>query len=217
MQFLTHPTTIQFFSLAGALAAVLGSLIAGLAYRGKRGQPYSPLNHFISELGEVGVSRLAWVFNLGLVVCGLLLLPCGIGLGFFIPGWTAKMGMAAGIVAAAAVSLVGVFPMNHLTPHTRAAMTYFRAGLVMILCFTTAILFQPPQNTVLPRAVGLVGIPAILAYSSFLIYSRIVFRKDDHPLAPLQGDRPRIFGLALVEWLVFLTTIPWFFAVAIAL
>jgi hypothetical membrane protein len=217
MKLLATPAIIQFFSLAGALSSVLGALISGLAYRGRRGQHYSPLNHFISELGELGVSRLARAFNLGLVLCGLLLLPCSLGLGFFIPGLWSKIGMVAGCIAAVAVSLVGVYPMNDLTSHSRAAMTFFRAGLAMILFFTAAILFQPQDNIVLPRLVGLTGIPAVLSYATFLFYSRAVFKKIENPLAPLQGERPRIFGLALVEWLVFLTTIPWFFAVALGL
>ena len=38
---------------------------------GTQHEPFSPLNHWISELGEVGVSRLAAVFNVGLVVGGI--------------------------------------------------------------------------------------------------------------------------------------------------
>lgn len=50
----------------------------------------------ISELGEVGVSRAARVFNGGLLAGGLLLLPYTIGLGLAfrcLPGW---VGTAAG-------------------------------------------------------------------------------------------------------------------------
>jgi len=40
-------------------------------YRGYAGEGYSPLTHFISELGEIAASRLAWAFNLGIVLGGI--------------------------------------------------------------------------------------------------------------------------------------------------
>lgn len=52
-----------YFGLAGAALVAACSLAAALAYAGPDGEPYSLLNHFISELGEVGVSPLAWLFN----------------------------------------------------------------------------------------------------------------------------------------------------------
>ena len=65
---------------------VLGALLSAVAYRGAVGEPYSPFNHFISELGQVGVSRLAAVFNAGLIVGGLLLIPFMLGLGAWLLG-----------------------------------------------------------------------------------------------------------------------------------
>ena len=107
--------------------------------------------------------------------------------------------------------------MNKLTPHVRAAMTYFRAGLVMVIFFTIAIFAQPADNTILPRLVGLVGIPAILAYSFFLIYMRVASSSSQNALSPLENDRPHLWLMPFSEWLIFLTTVPWFCAVALAL
>jgi len=217
LAFFTTPSFIQICAIIGALTAVMGSLIAALPYRGKRGQRYSLLNHFISELGEAGVSRRAWAFNGGLILCGMALLPCSVGLGLLIPGAWAKLGMVAGAVTAIGVTFVGIYPMNNLTPHVRAAMTYFRAGLVMVIFFTIAIFTQPADNLVLPRLVGLMGIPAILAYSFFLIYMSLTSRSGQSALSPLEGDRPRFWVMPFSEWLIFLTTVPWFCAVALSL
>ncbi len=216
LDLLTNPITFQILSLAGALSAILGSIIAGLAYRGKQGEAYSLLNHFISELGEVGVSRLAWVFNLGLMISGLCLIPASVSLGLLLPGVWSKLGMAAGIVTAVSIGLVGVFPMNKRTPHIRAAVTYFRIGLLMIGLFTAAIALQP-DPPVLPRLLWLAGVPAILAFSFFLVYSRIRYTVPENPLAPDEFERPRFWGLAFAEWLLFLTTVPWYFAIALGL
>jgi hypothetical membrane protein len=215
---LKNPILFQWLSLAGAASAVLGSLIAGLAYRGRLGERYSPLNHFISELGEEGVSRRAWAFNWGLIVCGLCLLPACVSLGLLLPGVWAKLGLAAGIVTAVSIALVGVFPMNKLTPHIRAAVTYFRSGLVMVLFFTVAIAAQPENPPLLPRLIALVGLPAVASYAYFLLYSRVSYAAPENPLdTKLQKARPRVWRMAAAEWAIFVTTVPWFLAVAAGL
>ena len=216
LELLQQPAAIRFFGLAGACAAALGALIAALPYRGRQGEGYSILNHFISELGEVGVSRHAWAFNWGLILCGLLLLPCSIGLGLLIPGWWARLGLAAGVVTSLAVAAVGLFPMNNLDPHVKAAMTYFRMGLVMVLFFTIAIAAQP-NPPVLPRSMAMTGVPAILAYAFFLVYMRVTYRPGQDALGPIMNNRPRFWTLPFAEWMIFWTTVPWLFALALGL
>jgi hypothetical membrane protein len=215
------PSLIQFFGITGSLVIVLGSLVAALVYCGAQGERYSPLNHYISELGERGVSRWSWSFNLGMIVGGLLVLPCTIGLGLLIPGVWSKLGLVTGVVATIAASLVGVFPMNNIKSHNRAAMTFFRLGLVMIICFTLAIALQPAGDTVISRLVALVGLPAIASYSAFLVYSEVEHRAsqkaDQEAEAVQEWIRPRVSLLVVFEWLIFLTTIPWFFAVTLGL
>lgn len=218
LSFLKNPILFQWLSLAGAASAVLGSLIAGLAYRGRLGERYSPLNHFISELGEEGVSRRAWAFNWGLIVCGLCLLPACVSLGLLLPGVWAKLGLAAGVVTAVSIALVGVFPMNKFTPHIRAAVTYFRFGLVMVLFFTVAIATQPENPPLVPRLVALVGLPAVASYAYFLLYSRVSYAAPENPLdTQEQKARPRFWRMAAAEWAIFVTTVPWFLAVAAGL
>ena len=90
MNFMANPTWFKLFGILGAGVALLGSVIAASVYSGKQGQRYSTFNHFISELGEVGVSRLAPVFNLSLILSGLALLI--IGNGFFKPNISVMVG-----------------------------------------------------------------------------------------------------------------------------
>ena len=47
----------RYFGIAGSLVIFLAVLRSMAAYAGKRREEYSLLNHFISELGEEGVSR----------------------------------------------------------------------------------------------------------------------------------------------------------------
>lgn len=213
IDFLKSPQSFQLFGLIGTLIAAVGSLISALAFRGKEGQSYSPLNHYISELGEVGVSKLAWVFNLSLILSGLLLIPTCISLGLMLPGSLAKIGMAVGIVCTICLSLVGVFPMNKEETHGFAAVWFFRAGLVMVFLFSLAIAFQRTPVPVLSRWFALVGLPAMLSFSAFLIMAPKI-PEEDNPLSNEDIDRPKIWPLVIVEWLIFLTIVLWFVVIA---
>ncbi len=210
-------TLFVLLSLAGSLFAVIGSLVSALAYQGKKDERYSPLNHFISELGEVGVSKLAWVFNLGLILSGLSLVPACISLGLLIPGFLSKLGMVTGLIAALSLSLVGVFPMNNLKPHGIASVTYFRSGLLMVVTFSIAIAIQPQANPILPRLYSLAGLPAVVAFSSFLILMRKAESVTHNPLQPTMETRPRVWLMTVVEWSIFLTIILWFLLIATGL
>jgi len=59
-----------FLGLVATAAIILGALIAAVPYVGSSGEGYSPLNHFISELGQTSQSQMAPVFNAGLVAGG---------------------------------------------------------------------------------------------------------------------------------------------------
>jgi hypothetical membrane protein len=77
---------IRIFGMTGMGVIVLAIIYSVLQYRGKRGERFSLLNHFISELGETGVSKGARVFNVGLTVGGLVSMPFIIGLGIAFGG-----------------------------------------------------------------------------------------------------------------------------------
>jgi hypothetical membrane protein len=205
---------LRAFGFAGTGLILLAVIYPSIVYRGKRGERYSLLNHFISELGEVGVSRAAWAFNTGLILGGLLLLPYVIGLGTAFGSLMGWLGTAAGIITVLGVTAVGIFPMNNLKPHTIAAMTYFRAGLVMVFFFGLAILFQRAGRLASPPAANLLSLLAFLAYGAFLVLPR-VSKKEQKPtdiLDPEQvPERPRVWAFPTLEWMVFFSTIAWMF------
>jgi hypothetical protein len=106
----------RIFGYTGTGLILLAVISPMFLYRGKLGERYSLLNHFISELGELGVSRVAWIFNTGLLLAGLVMLQYVLGLGLAFGSVLGWLGTAAGIIAVLAVAAVGVFPMNNLTP-----------------------------------------------------------------------------------------------------
>ncbi len=217
MMIFADPFWFKLFAAAGAAAAGLGSVTAAAFYRGSQGQRYSPFNHFISELGEVGVSRCAPCFNLSLVLSGAVLVPASVNLGLVMPGFLPKLGMTAGVVCALSLALVGIFPMNKIKPHGRAAIAYFRAGLVMVVLFSLAIAFQPVDTAVISPLYALAGLPPVLAFASFLILIGRVYENEEAPLSTGEGPRPKIWHLATLEWSIFLTVLLWFFLIALGL
>lgn len=208
---------LHSFGFAGTGLVILAVLYPTLVYRGKRGERYSLLNHFISELGEVGVSRTAGFFNTGLLLGGLILMPYIISLGISFDSLLGWLGTAAGIIAVLGVAAVGIFPMNNLKPHAIAAMTYFRAGLAMVFFFGLAILFQPAGKPVVPPAANLLSLLAFLAYAAFLFSPRVT-KKEPKPINILDPEqtpeRPRVWALPALEWVVFFSTIAWLLGVA---
>jgi hypothetical protein len=208
----------KFFGMAGTIITILAVIIPGLSYTGKQDERYSVFNHYISELGEVGVSRRAWAFNAGLIVAGAALLPFLLGLGLILEGVWSKLGMLAGVWASASLLLVGVFPMNNLKPHSMAAMNYFRGGLVTILLFSIAIFIQPADRQVITPWANIFGMVSIAAYAAFLILiGRIsTSGEEEKALDPLQvPQRPSFMILPAVEWAVFFSSILWFLGVAL--
>ncbi len=209
-----------FFTWLGSLIILVGILITMAAYRGKAGERYRVTNHFISELGEVGVSRFAVVFNIAMILGGLCYLPMMISLGTLLPGLWGTLGMLAGIIAAIACIFVGIFPMSNLKPHRVAAMTYFRMGLLTVLLITIAVFTQPAGLRVVPFWVNIFSILALAVYTGFLV---TVGKKMDNQgnqnyiLDPsIMPDRPKVWRTAVLEWLVFAFTILWFLVLVVA-
>ncbi len=211
----------HWFGIAGSVLMLACTIAAMVAYAGTEGQRYSPLNHFISELGQAGVSRLALVFNAGLVGAGVLYLPFALGLGAAIGSWWAAAGTIAGLVAAVSVACVGFFPMNDLQPHIAAAMTFFRSGLLTVLLFGIAIqrqrpapmVGQRPARRAIDRRANVAGIVAVLAFAVFLLRMQLQPGGASGFHEGAIVDRPAVWPSAILEWSILVAMVAWFFVV----
>jgi hypothetical membrane protein len=213
------PGWMRYFGLAGSLIPLCCTLAAALLYRGKKGERYSPLNHFVSELGERGTSRAAPLFNGGLAAGGILMIPFFVWLGASAGSPWGLVAAAAGIWASVSCSLVGFFPMNNLAPHIRAATSYFRGGLAAVVLCTLAIVLQPAER--IPREAAAGGAVAAASYAAFLVIATIRYRRrrPDSVEGFLDPEsvavRPAVWIIPAVEWLVFASTVGWFLAVSL--
>jgi len=205
---------LPFLGVAGSLIVTTVAVIVALGYTGKHGEPFSVLNHFISELGQRGVSRYASLFNAGLFFAGALFIPFCIGLGMRLASWGGWIATAAGALAGGFCAAVGVFPMNALAVHTFVAMWFFRLGLATTFLFGLAIIAQ--RQTRVSRWASLLSLIAVGAFAGFLILAPRMGVNGSGPLHPsFFENRPRIWTLALAEWAVFAATILWFLGVGL--
>ncbi|MBU0490514.1 MAG: DUF998 domain-containing protein [Chloroflexi bacterium] len=192
----------------------MGSLVTALAYHGKQGESYSPLNHFISELGEVGVSALAPVFNVSLFVSGLLLAVFMLSLGLYVHTRLAYVAGAVGVFSSVFCSLVGVFPMNNLSIHVPVALTFFGSGLVAVALFTLAFVLDTQHRV--SRWLLVPGLMSIGSFATFL-WASTMGHPGGSALDPSLAARPDIWLTTILEWSVFVTLIVWVIWVSIDL
>ena len=194
---------------------MLGSLTTAMLYHGKKGESYSILNHYISKLGEVGVSSLAPVFNASLLVGGLVLLIFVLGLGLYFHTKLGYVASAFGIFSCISCNLLGVFPMNNLSIHNVVAFSFFYSGLVAITLFTLVIFFDK-QNKIL-KWLLIPGIITVASFTSYLIAPYIISSAHGHTLHShhLAGSHVRL--KPILEWSVFFTLMAWFVLMSISL
>ena len=87
----------------------------------------------------------------------------------------------------------------------------------MVLAFSVGMALQQPPTMVLPRIYSLAGLPAILAFSSFLMMMGNSSTEKDDPLQPMEENHPKTWIMPMVEWSIFLTIVAWFLIIAIGL
>jgi hypothetical membrane protein len=193
--------------LAGSGIIALSMLITALFYSGRTGEGYSPLNHFVSELGEVGISELAWLFNGGLVIGGVLVVVSMIGLALHIRGWFRYLVAAFGLLTGISGTLVGIFPMNQLDLHIAVALTFFNTGWMITGAFSLYALFGKGHH--FPRWLAIPGIITAITFVAFSNYNDPYITSTESLAEILGAARPDVWGIAVLEWIVVLCILIW--------
>ena len=200
--------------LFGSAILLFGSLIAALFYQGRGGESYCILNHFISELGKVGVSKFALVFNISLILGGLVLILYLLGLGSYIRTKRGYVATAVGIFSCVSCGLVGVFPMNHRFLHALVAYLFFYSGLIAITLFSLSGLFGRQKMS---KWLSIPGMVAVASFASFLVVPHLSFAAPLRPFRLSPFARPDLILSAVLEWAIFFSVIAWFISTSISL
>jgi hypothetical membrane protein len=199
----------RWFALSGVIGTsviAIGSIISAVAYVGSKGEPYSPLNHWVSELGQTGVSELAGLFNLSLIVGGALFAIFMVGLAAVRTGWLRFLYGAIGVAAGIAGAFVGVYPMNNLDLHGIAALTFFNLGWIAV--GLASIDFLRNRDPRFPWWLAVIGGLTVVAFLGFL-YVLAPLLSGDGLAAP--DVRPDIWIVPILEWAVLIGILAWVF------
>ncbi|MEJ2757237.1 MAG: DUF998 domain-containing protein [Anaerolineales bacterium] len=206
-----------FCGITGPVIMWLGMLITAISYVGIEGQRYSIRNHFVSELGEVGVSDLAWVFNTSLFVGGILATIFMVFLAYQIKSWIRVPLGIISVVATVNGALVGIFPMNKLQGHIFVAMNFFNLGMFISLLYSLVILLGKKHP--FPKWLA---IPGLINAGLFIWF--LNFPSDEDAINQFQEgmqglirNRPDFMPMALLEWAVILGIILWVFIIGVYL
>jgi hypothetical protein len=197
------------------LVLIAGTVWTACVYQGHANEAYSLRDHFISELGEVGVSRQATLFNATLIVNGIIVSGFMLGLGMHLASKGAYVAAAFGIGSGLACSVVGMIPMNSLLPHIAISFFFFFCGMVSVAAFVEAIWLDRCQ-----RISKWLVLPGILATSSFLALAAappLSGLTHFESLDPHRVPRWELGVIPLIEWIVFVMIIVWLLCVAITL
>jgi hypothetical membrane protein len=185
--------------LASIAIILIGALAAAIPYRGYAGESYSPLNHFISELGEIAASRLAWSYNLGIVVGGL-------GLGIFLLLVSRAMsGRPSG-------PLCGVFPMDYHSTHRLVSAAFFLTGWLVAGTFTLWLLRA--RESAFPRWLIVPGLLVVTVFVSFIAVYSTYQPEDPNAHILVRSD---VWTVPLLEWASLLSLLGWLALLAVSL
>jgi hypothetical protein len=199
----------------GPLLLTAACMITALPYNGEKGEAYSPLNHFISELGIIGVSKFAVFFNDCLTLTGLIIAVFMAGLGRHLHTRTAYAATVAGIASGIISSVIGRIPMNDLKPHLEVAFYFFSSGLLAIGLFSFAIVRD--RESRLPKWLVVPGVLAFASFAAFLAYPLATGQTPIEIVRISRTARPDIWAVAISEWLVLITVTAWIVLVSACL
>ena len=199
-------------AITGAVAIGVGSIVTALAYRGSKGEGYSPINHWVSELGDPGQSALAPLFNAGLIVGGLAFAVFMLGLAASMPGRPRFAWGPIGILAGLCGALVGVFPMDHLDVHRVVAAGFFNLGWIAVALASADIELRDDDR--FHRLLTHVGVLTVGVFVAFLV----IVRLDGHlGEAVSNADiRPDVWPSTILEWGVVIGIMAWSFLAGVS-
>jgi hypothetical protein len=194
----------------GAAVIALGALVTAFPYAGTAQEPYSPLNHFVSELGNTQESALAGVFNVALVIGGLAFALFMTGVGLRVRGVMRGVLAIGGALVGISGALVGVFPMDvNPTTHGLVALLFFQGSLVLLVLFSVYVALA--RQAAYPGWLALVALPMIVSNAVFVV---LVRSSGTGALAAPVGERDPFLPITTSEWGVIVFLLAWVAAIA---
>lgn len=189
----------------GTTVLIVAALVTALTYVGVDGLRYSPLNHFVSELGHTQDSELAAVFNIALIFGGLMMGLHLVGVGLRFRSFFRYVVAVSGAVVGVAGALVGVFPMDvNTNMHRLVALGFFEGSLLLLVLFSLFVGLT--RQRAYPRWMAFLAVPMLAANLVFLNELRV---DGIDALAIALAVREPFRLICASEWAVILFLLLW--------
>lgn len=112
-------------------------------------EPYGPITHYLSRLGNIDESPIgAYFYNMGCILTGIALIPFFLSLRV----WHTEskpqvilfiLGQCIGVLAAFALIMIGIYSEDQGSPHMTASSTFFVLNFIVLILVNLALLWHP--------------------------------------------------------------------------
>ncbi|HMF30843.1 MAG TPA: DUF998 domain-containing protein [Candidatus Lokiarchaeia archaeon] len=205
-----------WYGLAASVVFLVGVLACIQGFSGMKQEPFSFLNHFISELGDPRFAKHKTLFAVTMIATGILMVPFILGLGLTFNSTLGNVVMGLGLFCVISCVLVGFFPEHKVKTHFAVSGCFFVGMILLIISFTITIALEP--TPAFPTWVILASIVALGVISSFIIDTVILpkweLNMTNEPWA-WENGRPRFWLNPFLEWWAFFALVGWLLMVVI--
>jgi hypothetical membrane protein len=205
----------EYFGIVGCAVVAICTLVTALGFTGWHGEPYSLVNHYISELGSIE-SQWAWVFNVGLIAGVPFIFVFMLGTRAALQSRLAGIGRVIGSVASIGGFFVGIFPGNLATlpEHLAVAIMFFVGGGLAVLLLSVEILRQDKSTSA--RCISSFGLVVAGIFITFLGVAAANGGTDleGNIITFVANARPAFYLSAFLEWLILIGILGWVFLVS---
>ncbi len=198
--------TYRLASSASALGILLiftAIIIAQSTFMGYHGESYNLGMHFISELGNPFKNKFYFLLNVGFMIASAMFIPMTLQLGKHTGCRLGRLASYIGVVAMIAIFLVGCIPETNHQPHFIAAISFFTISSIMSGLFA----FLSLKNDKLSNYLFVPSLLPVVLFIIFLIYPKTEL--NNITADPQNYIRPKIVGLAVLEWAYFFAMSFW--------
>lgn len=185
-------------------------IIAAIPYVGQQGESYSIFNHFISELGNTKFSGQHSIYNNGIILSSLGFGLFTFGLARYADTKTSRMAARLGMVSSLLCVGVGFVPEGNRIPHLILALSFFSLMALSTAVFSWSIWKE--ESNPFPKFAAIHGFATPVAFVLFMSMPKglLAVKRSAGPLF----ERPEIWWLPFLEWVIFITLTSWILVVS---
>lgn len=186
-------------------------IIAALPYEGQQGEAYSIFNHFISELGSMRFSTNHAIYNGGLMLASVGFGLFTFGLKDYFSTKSAQIGVRIGVLSSILSLCVGLVPEDYRIPHLLLAVSFFSMMALAAGIISWNIWVE--ERRPFPKWVAMHGFLIPITFVLFMSMPKHLMEVKRAQGAAF--DRPEIWWLPFLEWIIFVLLTSWIFIVSI--